>query len=742
MRSPPALLAALLLIHGLVRAGPVVAQRPRSHANGHIDSLLARMTLEEKVGQLNLPNVDNRPSAAQLELIRTGRVGGFLNLIGAAGAREAQRVAVTESRLRVPLLLGYDVIHGYRTTFPIPLAEASTWDPEAVEAAAHVAAREAAAAGVNWTFAPMVDIARDPRWGRVAEGAGEDPYLGSMMAAAWVRGFQGGDLRDREAVLATVKHFAAYGGAEGGRDYNTVDVSERTLREIYLPPFRAAVDAGAGSIMTSFNEIGGIPSHANRWLVTTVLRGEWKYPGFVVSDWTGIAELQAHGVAGSRADAGRLALDAGVDMDMVSGIYLDDVPALVRAGKISMATIDAAVRRVLQAKAALGLFEDPYHGATEERERAVLLAPEHRALARRVAGEAIVLLKNDGNLLPLGASRHTLAVIGPLADDRGAALGPWFAQGDPRDAVTVLEGITGRAGTGGTEVRYTKGCGITDTTTAGFAEAVALARGSDAAVLVLGETGDMSGEAASRSTLNLPGVQEQLLEAVQATGTPVVLVVMSGRPLTIAWAGERVPAIVQAWALGVETGHAVADVLFGDVNPSGKLPVTVPRTVGQVPIYYNHKNTGRPPADVKWTSKYIDLPSSPLFPFGHGLSYTTFDYKDLKLSAATISPAATLQVSVTVTNTGAREGAEVAQLYVRDEVASVTRPVRQLAGFHRVSLKRGEARTVSFAVGPKQLGFYDQEMRFRVEPGRFRVFVGGSSAGGVEGAFEVTAVNR
>ncbi len=734
-------LVALLAVLCVAPVGRAAAQRPRTATDRHSDSLLAQMTLEEKVGQLNLPTVDNRPNAAQLELIRKGRVGGFLNLIGAAGAREAQRVAVTESRLRIPLLLGYDVIHGYRTTFPIPLAEASTWDPEAVEAAAHVAAREAAAAGVNWTFAPMVDIARDPRWGRIAEGAGEDPYLGSVMAAARVRGFQGRDLREREAVLATVKHFAAYGGAEGGRDYNTVDVSERTLREIYLPPFRAAVDAGAGSIMTSFNEIAGIPSHANRWLVTTVLRGEWKYSGFVVSDYTAIAELQAHGVAGTRADAGRLALDAGIDMDMVSEIYLDDVPALVRAGKISMATIDAAVRRVLQAKAALGLFEDPYHGATEERERAVLLAPEHRALARRVAGEAIVLLKNDGNLLPLGASRHTLAVIGPLADDRGSALGSWSAQGDPRDAVTVLEGIKGRAGTG-TEVRYTKGCGVTDTTTAGVAEAVALARGSDAAVLVLGETGDMSGEAASRSTLDLPGAQEQLLEAVQATGTPVVLVVMSGRPLTIAWAAERVPAIVQAWALGIETGHAVADVLFGDVNPSGKLPVTVPRTVGQVPIYYNHKNTGRPPADVKWTSKYIDLPSSPLFPFGHGLSYTTFDYKDLKLSAATISPAATLQVSVTLTNTGARDGAEVVQLYVRDEVASVTRPVRQLAGFRRVSLKPGEARTVAFTLGPKELGFYDPEMRFRVEPGRFRVYLGGSSAGGVEGAFEVTAVKR
>ena len=730
-------LAALPLVVALPCASSAAAQQPPlSPADRHIDSLIARMTLEEKLGQLNLPTVDNRPTPEQLDLIRKGGVGGFLNLIGAAGTRAAQRVAVTESRLRIPLLLGYDVIHGYRTTFPIPLAEASSWDPEAAEAAAHVAAREAAAAGVNWTFAPMVDIARDPRWGRIAEGSGEDPYLGSEMAAARVRGFQGADLRAADAVLATAKHFAAYGGAEGGRDYNTVDVSERTLREIYLPPFRSAIDAGAGSIMTSFNEIAGIPSHANRWLVTTLLRGEWKYPGFVVSDYTGIAELQAHGVAGTRADAGRLALDAGVDMDMVSGIYLGDVPALVRAGKIRMATVDAAVRRVLHAKAALGLFDDPYHGSTEERERATLLAPAHRELARRVAREAIVLLKNDGDVLPIGSTRHTIAVIGSLADDRAAALGSWSGQGDPRDAVTVLEGIRARAGAG-TEVRYAKGCGITDTTTAGYAEAVAAARGADVALLVLGEGADMSGEAASRSTLGLPGVQEQLLEAVQGTGTPVVLVIMSGRPLTVARAAEHVPAIVQAWALGVETGHALADVLFGDVPPSGKLPVTVPRTVGQVPIYYNHKNTGRPPADVKWTSKYIDLPSSPLFPFGHGLSYTTFGYKDLRLSAATIGSAETLRVSVTVTNTGAREGTEVAQLYFRDEVASVTRPVRQLAGFRRVTLKPGESRPIEFTLGPKQLGFYGQDMRFRVESGRYRVFVGGSSVGGVEGTFDV-----
>ena len=404
------------------------------------------MTLEEKLGQLNLPSVDTRPSAAQMEMVRKGQVGGFLNLTGAAAAREAQHAAVTESRLHIPLLLGYDVIHGYRTTFPIPLAGAATWDPAAVESTAHVAAREAAAAGVNWTFAPMVDIARDPRWGRISEGAGEDPYLGAAMAAAQVHGFQGSDLRAPDAVLATVKHFAAYGGAEGGRDYNTVDMSDRTLREIYLPPYRAAVDAGVGSVMSSFNEIAGIPSTANRWLLTTLLRDEWKYQGFVVSDWTSVAELQAHGVAGTAAEAGRLALDAGVDMDMVSQIYVDDLPALVRAGRIPVTTVDRAVRRILRAKALLGLFDDPYHGATPEREQATLLAPEHRALARRVAREAIVLLKNDGNLLPLGPQKHTIAVIGPIGDDRAAALGSWSAHGDPQDAVTPLAALKERPG--------------------------------------------------------------------------------------------------------------------------------------------------------------------------------------------------------------------------------------------------------------------------------------------------------
>ncbi len=709
-------------------------------AERHIDSLLARMTLEEKLGQLNQLSVDQQPTAEQLALVRRGLVGSLFNLTGAAATRDAQRVAMTESRLRIPLIFGHDVIHGYRTIFPIPLGEAASWDPEAVEAAAHVAAKEAAGAGLHWTFAPMVDIARDPRWGRIAEGSGEDPYLGSAMAAARVRGFQGSDPRALDAVLATVKHFAAYGGAEGGRDYNTVDLSERTLREVYLPPYKAALDAGAGSVMTSFNEIGGIPSTASPWLMTSLLRREWGFRGFVVSDWTAVAELLNHGVAGSRAEAGKLALEAGVDMDMVSRIYLDDLPALVRAGRIPMAVVNEAVRRVLRGKAALGLFDDPYHGTTVERERSVLLAPEHRQLARRVAEESIVLLKNDGSLLPLGPRVRTVAVIGPLADDKVSALGSWPGRGDPRDAVTPLEGIKARAGN--VSVLYAKGCGITDTATAGFADAVAAAKQADVAVLVLGEAGDMSGEAASRANIDLPGVQPQLLEAVNATGTPVVLVIMNGRPLTIPWAAEHVPAIVESWFLGGEDGPALAAVLFGDVSPSGKLPATFPRSVGQIPLYYNHKNTGRPTGPDKYTSKYIDLPVTPLFPFGHGLSYTTFGYSDLRLGAPRITPTGTQRVSVTVTNTGMREGAEVVQLYVHDEVASVTRPVRALAGFRRVSLKPGEARTLDFQLTSKELGLYNKDMKFVVEPGKFRVFVGGSSVGGLEAEFEVGAGAR
>jgi len=736
-------LSGLVAVSGGLALAWTRPDRLRDPRERLVDSLLARMMLEEKLGQLNVIAGDHdTATAAQLALVRAGRVGGFLGVAGATATHEAQRVAVEESRLKIPLLFGYDVIHGYRLIFPIPLAEASSWDTATAARTAALAAVEAAAAGVNWTYAPMVDIARDPRWGRIAEGAGEDPELGSAFAAARVRGFQGpNDTLGPGKVLATAKHFAAYGGAEGGRDYNTVDVSERTLREVYLPPFQAAVAEGAGSIMSAFNEIGGVPSTANRWLLTDVLRGEWGFRGVVVSDWTSVKELQAHGVAGSPTAAGGLALQAGVDMDMQSNIYADDLSAVVRAGGLPEATVDEAVRRVLRAKIRLGLFEDPYRPAGQGDGTSVPFTTVARRVARTMATEAIVLLKNDRGLLPLTRRATRVAVIGPLAASREDPLGPWHARGDSTDVVSVLAGLRERAPRG-TVVRYARGCGATDTSTAGFPEAIAIARRSNVAILVLGETDGMSGEAASRSTLGLPGVQERLLEAIVRTGTPVVLVLMNGRPLALPWAAEHVLAIVETWFLGVETGHAVADVLYGDVNPSGKLPVTVPRSVGQVPIYYNHTNTGRPysPTD-HFTSQYLDLPSTPLYPFGYGLSYTRFEYSNFELAATRIGLRETLRVHVRVRNAGTRAGTEVVQLYVHNEVASVTRPVRQLADFRRVSLGPGESQTVELAIPPRRLGLYDLEMKFVVEPGWFRVYVGPSSVEGLESRFEVVGKN-
>ncbi len=716
-------LAALLLASLSLAAAPARAQ--------NLDSLLARMTLEEKLGQLNLLSAGGRASPQQTDLVRRGLVGGLFNVIGTENTQAVDRVATTESRLKIPLLFGLDVIHGFRTTFPIPLAEAGAFDPDLAEATARAAGREAAAAGINWTYAPMVDIAHDPRWGRIAEGSGEDPYLGSLLAAARVRGFQ-------ESILATAKHFAAYGAAEGGRDYNTADVSERTLREVYLPPFKAAVDAGVATLMSAFNDIGGVPASGNPWLTDTVLRREWKFKGMVVSDWTSIAELIPHGIAGSRAEAGRRALTAGVDMDMQSSIYVDSLAALVRSNRIPMAVVDSAVLRVLRAKARVAQLHPVAPNAVEI-----------RALARRAARESIVLLKNEGGVLPIDRAAPVIAVIGPLADNRLDALGPWHTEGKPEDVVTVLQGIKTRV-PAATQVLYAQGASIDDTSTTGFADAVAAARRAKVAILVLGERHDMSGEAASRASLGLPGVQQQLLEAVAATGTPVVLVLMNGRPLILEWAAEHVPAIVEAWFLGVETGNATADVLFGDVNPSGRLPVTFPRALGQIPLYYNHRNTGRPPSPEKYSSKYIDVPVTPRYPFGYGLSYTTFAYRDLKVAFHTttgsrdlqagpvrLGPNDTLSVVVTVANTGTREGTEVAQLYVRDEVASVARPVRELKGFSRVTLKPGEARRIELRLAARDLAFYGLDMKRTVEPGTFRVFVGPNAAEGLEATFEV-----
>jgi beta-glucosidase len=583
----------------------------------------------------------------------------------------------------------------------------------------------------------MVDIGRDPRWGRVVEGAGEDPYLGSVMAVSRVRGFQGEDLRATNTVLATAKHFVAYGGAEGGRDYNTVDISERTLHEVYLPPFHAAVRAGVGSIMPAFNEIAGIPMHAHRPLIEETLRAEWGFDGVLISDYTGVMELIPHGVAEDSTAAGILGLNAGVDIDMVAGIYLNKIPAAVRAGRLSESTIDASVRRVLAAKYRLGLFEDPYLYSDATREREWTLTPAHREAARQVALESMVLLKNQNNALPLSRSIRTLAVIGPLADDRRIMLGSWAAAGRAEDAITPLAGIRDLLGQG-TRVLHARGAGVTEMDTTGFAEAVRIASQADAVILFLGEHHDLSAEANNRTSLDLPGVQQQLAGAIVGTGKPVVAVIMNGRPLSIPWLADNGPAILEAWVPGEEAGPAIAQVLFGDYNPAGRLPDTFPRNVGQVPIYYNHKNTGRPPDPAnKYTSKYLDVPWTPLYPFGHGLSYTTFEYRDISLDRSRIGRADSVTVRVRVANTGQRAGDEVVQVYIRDDVASVTRPVKELRGFRRIRLAPGEEQTVTFVLGPDALSFLDAQMRRIVEPGTFTVWAGPSSAQGIEARFEV-----
>lgn len=717
-------------------------QPNRAEMNRSVDSLLGEMTLEEKLGQLSLFRgkwQDSGPVVRDeyLPLIKEGRVGSFLGIYGAEYTKKVQDMA-KESRLGIPILFGHDVIHGFRTIFPVPLAEASSWDPEAVERTARIAAIEATATGLHWTFAPMVDIARDPRWGRIVEGSGEDPYLGSVMAAARVRGFQGENLLEYDTMLACAKHFVAYGGAEGGRDYNTVDISERTLREVYLPPFHAAVKAGVASVMGAFNEIGGVPMHASHFLMTEVLREEWGFDGFVVSDFTAILEMLNHGVAATREEAGILALQAGVDMEMEGGIYNDLVP-VAKEGSLSEEVVNESVRRVLRAKYEIGLFEDAARYCDPEREKEMILTPEHLAAARDMARKSIVLLKNEKGVLPLSKNMGTLAIIGPFADDPRSPLGSWAAAGRAEDVVTVLKGVE-QAVSPQTKVVYAKGCEVQDADTSGFAEAVQVATQADAVIMVVGEHADMSGEAASRASISLPGVQEELVKAILQTGKPLVVVLMNGRPLDLTWLSENVPAILESWFLGVQMGPAVADVLFGDTNPGGKLPVTFPRAVGQIPKYYNHKNTGRPPSDEeKWNSKYIDLPYTPLYPFGYGLSYTTFEYTNLRLSKSTLTQSDTLEVTVDLTNAGDRSGDEVVQLYIRDEVGSITRPVKELRGFQRIHLDSGKTKSVSFTLTPEDLKFYNIEMKKVVEPGWFKVFVGTNSRDVQEVRFEVVA---
>ncbi len=722
--------------------GASAAETPANREAAFVEALLKRMTLEEKLGQLNQPpgpGNDTGPAAetAGLEAIRRGEVGSILGMQGVARGCRLQKIAVEESRLGIPMLFAYDVIHGFRTIFPVPLAEAASFDPAAAERSARIAATEAAAHGVHWTFAPMVDIGRDARWGRVVEGAGEDPFLGAAFAAARVRGFQGKDLGADDTVLATAKHFVAYGAAEAGRDYNTVDISERTLREIYLPPFRAAIDAGAGSVMASFNELSGVPMHANAALIDGVLRREWGFDGIVVSDYSGVMELMRHGIAADRAAAGRLGLNAGVDVDMVSDIYRKDLPAEVHAGRVSEAIVDASVRRILRAKYRLGLFADPYRYCDETRERERTLTPAHRRAAREIARDTLVLLKNEGDVLPLSKNIRTLAVIGPLADDARNMLGNWAAEGRAEDAVTALAGIRA-AVSPQTRVLYARGSEIGGQDTSGFAEAVRIAKEADAVLLFVGESEHMSAEANSRTSLDLPGVQPELVAAVRAAGKPTVAVLFNGRPLSIEPLQRDATAILEAWFPGIEAGNAIADVLFGDHNPSARLPTTFPRNVGQVPIHYAHKNTGRPPIEADhYTSKYIDAPWTPLYPFGYGLSYTTFRYDGLLIAKAKMRADDTQRVEITVENTGARAGDEVVQVYLRDDVASITRPVRELRGFRRIHLRPGERRTLSFDLAPDALAFHDARMQRVVEPGTFTVFVGGSSEATMAGTFEV-----
>ena len=742
MRLAKCLLVVLTLAWPAPQSKAPARARKGADVEGRIDALLTRMTLEEKVGQLAQysapfetdPKVQRSKEDEYKALIRRGQVGSLYNYTGAAKVNELQRVAVEESRLKIPIVFAHDVIHGYRTTFPIPLAEASTWDPDLVERAAAASAREATAAGLRWTFGPMMDIARDPRWGRIAEGSGEDPYLGARMAAARVRGFQGDDYSAPDRMVACPKHYVGYGAAEGGRDYNRTEISEHTLRTVYLPPFRAAVEAGAGTIMSAFNDLNGVPASANPFTLRQVLRREWGFDGVVLSDWEAVSELVNHGAAADRADAVREAITAGVDMDMVSGTYAKHLPQLVKAGKVPERLVDEAVRRVLRVKFRLGLFERPYADAS--REASATLTPEHLRLALEDARKSIVLLRNEKGLLPLDKGLKSIAVIGPLADERKAPLGPWSASGRAEEVVTVLQGLKTRLP--GAEILYAKGTDIEGDDGKGIAEAVAAARRAGLALLVVGESAEMSGEAGSRAYLDLPGRQKELVRAVAETGVPVVLVLMNGRPLTISWESAHVPAIVEAWFLGTQTGNAVADVLLGDYNPSGKLPVTFPRTVGQVPIYYNHTNTGRPPTpNNKYSSKYVDEQYTPLYPFGFGLSYTTFRYTNLALGAKSIRADGRIEVSAEVENTGRVAGDEVVQLYVRDLAASVTRPVRELKGFRRVTLAPGERRRVQFTLTPAELGSYDRQMRFVVEPGAFKVWVGPSSAEGLEGDFEV-----
>lgn len=734
-----------ILLLGLMSCATVTSQNKT--VDDKVDDLLAKMTLEEKIGQMNQyssffdvtgPAPKEGSAKERYEHIRSGRVGSVLNVRGVKEVRKMQELAVEESRLGIPLIFGYDVIHGYSTQAPIPLAESASWDLEAIQNSARLAAKEAAATGLNWTFAPMVDISRDARWGRVMEGAGEDPYLGSRIAEARVIGFQGDDLSSPETIAATAKHFAAYGFAESGKDYNTADVGLSTLYNVILPPFKAAVDAGVRTFMNSFNELNGVPATGDVFLQRELLKGEWGFNGFIVSDWGSIIEMVDHGYAADAKHASELAANAGSDMDMESNAYVNHLAALVAEGKVDETKINDAARRILKVKFELGLFDDPYKYCDEARESSTLGNTEQKEGALDMAKKSMVLLKNQDNLLPLPKSGKKIAIIGQLANDKNSPLGNWRMGATDNTAVSVVEGF---AQYSGNKVVYEQGVKLFDgqeifamhidvneDDNSGIEEAVKVAQESDVVVLVVGEHGYMSGEGRSRANIGLPGLQQEMLEAIMEVNNNVVLVLMNGRPLAINWADQHVPAILEAWQPGTMSGDAIAQVVFGDYNPSGKLPMTFPKDVAQVPIYYNHKNTGRPgPKDVVFWSHYSDMTNEPLYPFGYGLSYSSFEYSDL--STATVD--GKVKVSVTVKNTSSVDGEEVVQLYIRDKVASVTRPVKELKGFEKVSIKAGESQQVSFTLTDKELGFYNNKGVYIVEPGEFDIMVGGSSAAGL-----------
>lgn len=739
----------LTLLCALLLALQLPAQDTRM--NSFVSNLMKQMTIEEKIGQLNLLTAGgNIPTGSAVNTdvdskIRKGQVGGLFGIMGVENIRKAQEIAVNNSRLKIPLIFGLDVIHGYRTSFPIPLAMASSWDMQTIEKAARMSALESTADGLNWTFSPMVDIARDPRWGRVAEGSGEDPHLGSEIAKAMVRGYQGKNLADNTTMMACVKHFALYGASEAGRDYNTTDMSRLRMYETYLPPYKAALDAGAGSIMSSFNEIDGVPATANRWLLTDVLRKEWGFKGLVVSDYTSVNEMVDHGIGDLQTVSAR-ALRAGLDMDMVGEGFLTTLQRSLKEGKVTVKEIDDACRRILEAKYKLGLFDDPFRYCDAARAARQIRSADMIAAARDIAVRSMVLLKNDKNLLPLKKT-GTIALVGPLADSRTDMGGTWAVGGKREYHVTILEGMKNALGSSA-NIIYARGSNITDDSVlfknasvfgkdlvrapvqAQLDEAVQAANKADVIVAVVGESAEMSGEAASRSDITLPESQLRLLETLSKTGKPLVVVLLSGRPLAIPRESALANALLLSWFSGDETGNAVADVLFGGYNPAGKLPMTFPRNVGQVPIYYSYKKTGRPQGDgptQKFRSNYLDVPNSPLYPFGYGLSYTSFSYGDIRLGSGSISTGQSQQVSVTVSNTGACDGEEVVQLYINDPVATVTQPVKKLIGFQKIMLKKGESREVRFTISPDDLKFYNNDLKRVSEPGEFNVYVGGSS---------------